>query len=305
MIIAHDRGALLRRGAVIVAFCATVTACGSLPSGDDPEGRELSPQFLDMLAPVDGDSGARARESAALLLAGAEADAVADCMADNGFAEYAELPVLNAQDRNAVHPEFVSPTKLETRGLVSIGDPDLEDVPAAAQSALSTCLGETGARSVSELTDRFIVFRDGAENPFSAWPKTVRAEVTRIAESDDPSTAAYRECFRELGVPADVADSPTDAVGWLISEMNDRTNDFPSELIEAWKRGEGILDADGGAVARQTAACFREFEALLTPRLTELRDATLDENRERLTEGQALFYKAIGSDAFDPEGYDF
>ncbi|TFV65116.1 UNVERIFIED_ORG: hypothetical protein E4P37_11380 [Bacillus sp. AZ43] len=258
-----------------------------------------------MLAPTDGDAGARANESARLLLAQAEADAVADCMRDAGVADYAQLPVLNASNLIRGHAEFVSPAKLENRGIVVMSDPALETVPVEAQAALGTCLGEDGARSVSAATDRFVVFRDSTENPFAAWPTTVRTEVQRIAESGDPGTDGYRECFRQLGVPADVSRNATDAGSWLISEMNDRTDDFSPARVEDWEQGRGVLDADGGALAREAAQCFRSFQELLTPRLRELRDDVLEDSREAVMEGQALFYDAIGDQSFDPDDYDF
>lgn len=296
------------RGVAVLALCVALAACSSPSSGDQPADGELSPQFLDMLAPVSGDSGARADESARLLLARAEAAAATDCMADAGFEQYAELPVLNAQKISRVHPEFVSPAKLEDRGLVVIlSDPALDDVPVQAQQALDACLGATSgaANSVSRATDRFTVYRDGAESPLAAWPETLRAEVTKIAESDDAASEGYRECFRQLGVPADVARNPTDAIRSLVMEMNEQIADVPDSQVDSWRRGDGVVDGDGGAVARAAAGCLRQFEAVLTPRLQALRDDVVEEHREELQTGQRLFEEAIGSQEFDPSSYDF
>jgi hypothetical protein len=264
----------------------------------------LSPEFLDLLAPTTGDQAARSKESAQILLAEVTAEAISDCMADAGFAEFATLPVLLARDRNTPHSEFVSPTKLERHGLVSVADPALEGVPEQAQIEMHDCIGEGGtAPTVADRVNQFVVFRDSTANPFSNWPGLVRAQAAEIALADTTEFNDYRECFRRLGVPADVASNPTDALNWLIGEMNQRLTVLAPEAVQRWRDGAGVLDADEGLLAREASACFRTFESHLTPRLEEMRRSIVDTQREQLLLGQQQFYDAIGAVDYSPDDH--
>lgn len=297
------------RHAAIVALCAAVAACGSsaterrAPQDASGQGGP-SVQFLDLIAPVDGDAGARAGESAGLLLARTEEEAATTCMEQAGFGGNVDLPVLRAQDVNALQPEMVSPAKLEARGLVAVVG-TARAAPPAAQTALDTCLGASGGHTVSPATDRFLIFRNGTENPFASWSDTYRTEVARLAASDAADTHDYRECFQQLGVPAETARNPSDTLSWLIGEMNNQTSDFSDARVAAWESRDGVLDADSGALAKGAAACFREVEPLLTPTLAKRRQEVVDGHRDQLVAGERLFRAAIGSQPFDPDTYSF
>lgn len=261
---------------------------------------EIEPAFLDLLAPLDGDAQVRAREGAELMMAQRLTDAVRPCMQDAGYGEYARLHIDGARDFWKVHSELASPTKLATNGLVGVADPELEDVPAPVREALDTCTAEGEAAQVAAAVDRFKVFRDSEQNPFIDWFETVRAEAADIAASEEGATTDYRQCFTELGVPADEAPDATAAVGWLIGDMVNRTTDFSPARIEAWQDGTGVLDADGGETARASAECVRQFQVLLTPRLEPARARTEADARESILEGQKLLHEALDTDRFDP-----
>lgn len=265
---------------------------------------EVSGAFLDLLAPVAGDSGARADELARILLAEAQAESAADCMVTEGYAAYRDFPLLNAQDFVRAQSYFTAPAEIKARGLVTVGDPALELVPLEARQASSRCLA-TDSNATAQAVDQFIVFRDGTENPFGDWHETVVAETQRIAASEESASEPYRACFQDVGVPADIARNPMQSIAWLIRQMNERTTEISLDAVEAWKRGERVLDVDAGATANATAHCLELFEPLLTPRLLPLRDDIFVSNRGAVLHGNALFEQAIGALAFDPASYTF
>jgi hypothetical protein len=295
----------IQRVRTVVVACAILGASIGCEApgraGESAEHRVLSDTFLQLLAPTDGDTAARVRGRAEILLAEATSVGIRACMADAGFATFADLPVLQARERNATHSEFASPTKLESRGIVSVADPEFDRVPAEAIHAVGRCTGETTARrSAVPAVDRFLSFRDSRENPFHRWNLVVREEMTNIAASNDASVAQYRECFRQLGMPADVAQSPPSALDWLIVKANEAAPAITPHKVRAWLAGKGIIDGDGGRLARRAATCFRAFEEHLTPRLEARRHAVVERERDRLLDGQERFFEAIGSRSFEP-----
>ena len=301
------RGAVAAGAAAAAVAAALLVVPGPLRRGVAPSSdpslapqQEIEPAFLDLLAPLDGDAQVRAREGADLMMAQRLTDAVAPCMQAAGYGQYAQLHVEGARDFWVAHSELASPNKLATYGLVSVADPELEDVPDLVREALDTCTAEGEAAQVAAAIDRFKVFRDSGQNPFSNWFETVRAETAAIAASEEAATTRYRECFTELGVPEDEARDATQAVNWLIGDMNNRTTDISLARIDAWQDGTSVLDADSGETARATAECVRKFQVLLTPRLEPTRAQTADSERATILEGQQLLYEALGTNRFDP-----
>ena len=265
---------------------------------------DVSADFLDLLAPIEADAGARADEQSRLLLAATQADSATDCMNSAAYSSYADLPVRRVRDFVRVPSEFTSGDELLVRGLVTVGDPALDAVPIAASQELDRCLA-TDTNDAAKAVNRFIVFRDGEANPFGGWHDVVRDEIERLAANDAAEVEPYRQCFRDLGVPTESARSPVTAMAWLVGAMNRQGFSTSAPAIEAWQRGEQVLDSDAGAQARAAALCLDEFAPLLTDRLHDRREDVVRENRALLLDGQTLFNRAIGERRFDPASYDF
>lgn len=280
-----------------------VTSIGAVSCGGkdgSSSTKAIVPSFLDVLAPTSGDDAARGREQSQLALARAAADSVAECMADAGFGQYKSIGMLEAADQLSNNSYFTSPTKLERRGFVSVADRRLDKIPAEAKTAWMACSGEDDdVKPAAENVWAFIVFRDSDANPFANWHQgVVGVKMKAIAESDDAKYDDYRECFRQLGVTADDARNPADAIQFGLDAQNKaglgRT--ITEDMEARWRDGKGVLDPDGGASAKSFARCWRQFEAHLSPMLESERDEMIDEHREAIVEGQELLYEAIGGE---------
>jgi hypothetical protein len=298
---------LVLAGSVFLAYggdgdAVTARDDGREPTGDGnaPASTTISPAFLDILAPVSGDGEARATERSNLALTRAASGAKAECMIRAGFPEYKDIGLMETADFWSGHSFFLAPTKLEHRGFVAVADARLETIPTEARVAWGECSGEVeGIKAAAAEVDAFIVYRDGYANPIPNWQQGVVAvEMERIARSVDAKYDGYRECFRQLGFSAEVARDPTQAAQEALRVQNQAIDGRAIDPVveQRWREGQGVLDADGGALARGFAACWRVFEAHLTPVLERRRDDLIEGKREALLKGQALLFKAIGGE---------